>query len=171
MFPLSKKSREPLLCLLLFTLLLAACSSSTPTKASKLITPTSTSQAPLALSYNCQLQRTPAKNVPFGQEVQGVAHQSELWALLQPSTNPPQANSDVKIVWRMTGSGDFSLLALGPQGERLLPQQGPEIHEGSNWQHPGDEWGSVFVFPTSGCWDLHASRNNASGDVWLNIVR
>jgi hypothetical protein len=76
----------------------------------------------------------------------------------------------VKIVWRMTGSGDFTIVALGPSGMKVPPSQGPNAHLGSDWNRPGDEWGTVFTFPLAGCWDLHATRGNAIGDVWLKIV-
>jgi hypothetical protein len=76
----------------------------------------------------------------------------------------------VKIVWRMTGSGDFTIVALGPSGMKIPPSQGPIKHLGSDWNRPGDEWGTVFTFPVAGCWDLHATRGNAFGDVWLEIV-
>jgi hypothetical protein len=76
----------------------------------------------------------------------------------------------VKIVWRITGSGFFDIVALGPHGMKVPPSQGPTRHLGSNWNRPGDEWGTVFTFPVAGCWDLHVTRDNAFGDVWLKIV-
>ncbi|HKF38789.1 MAG TPA: hypothetical protein VKB35_17980 [Ktedonobacteraceae bacterium] len=75
----------------------------------------------------------------------------------------------MKIVWRMTGSGSFTVVALGPQGMNVPPSQGPIAHLGSNWNRPGDEWGTVFYFPVAGCWDLHATRGTSSGDVWLVV--
>lgn len=162
------------MCFLLVVPVFTACFpvSTTPiTKHTSTSLPTSipTSQN----TYSCQLQRTPIHtSAILGPEVQGVASHSELWALIQSTTGvPPKAKSLVKIVWRMTGNGTFSLVALNAQGQHILPDQGPEAHEGSNWNHPGDEWGSIFTFTTAGCWDLHASRDGASGDVWLNIVQ
>ena len=167
-------NRGWLICVLLTASLLTACFS-TPTQpiTKHIPTSSSTSSATQPVSYSCQLQRTPVRTseVSFP-EIQGVASDSELWALIQSSTNvPPKAKSSVKIVWRMTGSGSFSLVALNAQGKHLLPDQGSDAHLSSNWHHPGDEWGSVFTFTTAGCWDLHASRDGASGDVWLNIVQ
>jgi hypothetical protein len=96
---------------------------------------------------------------PAGFEVEGAGDGS-LWALLfltnTNSTMP--ARREVKIVFRMTGSGDLSIRAVGPTGEQLGPQWGPEGHGGSNWQRPGDEWGTGWVFPTAGCWTIQASR-------------
>jgi hypothetical protein len=105
--------------------------------------------------------------------VQGTASPAgqQLWGLLQPTSPLPlHAQEGIKIVWRMTGSGEFSLLALGSQGQQVRPTQGPEA-QGSNWtDHPGDEWGSVFIFPEAGCWDVHATRADASGDVLLVVA-
>jgi len=106
-----------------------------------------------------------------GPEVQGTGVNAELWAFLMSTSGiPPQAKTDVKIVWRMTGDGNFNILALGPHGVKVLPTKGPTAHAGSNWDRPGDEWGSVFNVPVAGCWDLHATRGNAFGDVWLKVV-
>jgi len=162
------------ICLILLALLLTACSSSTTTTAptknpTAQATPVSVTLTPQPAAYSCQLQQTPVHMVSMGPEVHGKAYNSDLWALIMATTTPPQANMFVKIVWRMTGSGAFSLVALGPQGQHLLPDFGPEGHGGSNWHRPGDEWGSGFTFPKPGCWDIHASRDGASGDVWLNI--
>jgi len=109
--------------------------------------------------------------VSGGPEVQGTATHAELWGLLMSTSGvPPLVNSLVKIVWRMTGSGAFTIVALGPSGMKLPPSQGPIKHLGSDWNRPGDEWGTVFTFPVAGCWDLHATRGNAFGDVWLEVV-
>ena len=96
----------------------------------------------------------------------------QLWGLLMPTSPLPlHAQEDIKIVWRMTGSGGFQLIALGPQGQQLRPKEGPAAHLGSNWNdHPGDEWGTVFNFPVPGCWDIRATRDDASGDALLIIT-
>lgn len=97
-------------------------------------------------------------------EVQGTSSDASLWLLL---FGPTKIGSDLKIVWRMTGTGDLHLTAIGPQGQHIAPDWGPEAHSGSNWNRPGDEWGAGFTMPVAGCWDLHASRGNVSGDAWL----
>ena len=166
-------NRGWLMCVLLVVPLFTACFS-TPTPPITKHTPTSlpTSIPTRPVSYSCQLQRTPLRTSTFSiPEIQGVASHSELWALLQSSTGvPPKAKAALKLLCRMTGSGAFSLVALNAQGKYLLPDHGPDVHGGSNWNRPGDEWGSIFTFATPGCWDLHASRDGASGDLWLNIV-
>lgn len=100
-------------------------------------------------------------------EVHGQASNGELWALL---FNSLHAKQEIKIVWRMTGTGALHLVALGPQGQRLAPVWGPEGHGDSNWERPGEEWGAGFTFPVAGCWDVHATRNDNVGDVWLMVM-
>ncbi len=172
----SKFVRWCSLCLFLLITLLTACSTSSPTlspptaqKPTPTLSPTIT--GPTALGRkNCQ-PASPIDEASVGPEVQGTATNAELWALLQSTSGvPPRANSLVKIVWRMTGSGDFTSVALGPSGIKVPPSQGPNAHLGSNWNRPGDEWGTGFTLLVAGCWDLHATRGNAIGNVWLKIV-
>ena len=156
-----------LIYLLFCTLLLASCSSTS--SSSTQVTPL----PPQRITYSCHLQKTPFQHSSSGPEIQGSTHQGSLWALIQSTVGLPiPVNLLIKIIWRITGSGAFSIVALGPQGEQLQSGEGgPSLHSGSSWDdHPGGEWGTVFTFPTPGCWDLHASRDGASGDVWLNVV-
>jgi hypothetical protein len=74
-----------------------------------------------------------------------------------------------KIVWKMSGSGDLSLVATAPDGSLVTPDW-LDVHGRSTWTRPGDEWGSGFTFTQSGCWNVHAERGGATGDVWL-VVR
>jgi hypothetical protein len=40
-----------------------------------------------------------------------------------------------KFVWRITGHGDFHVLALGPHGEQLAPDDGPVLDlEHASWR-------------------------------------
>ncbi|HEU0002257.1 MAG TPA: hypothetical protein VFQ36_15245 [Ktedonobacteraceae bacterium] len=171
------------LCLILLTILLAACSTGASSPASPSPTAQKTVPATIPTSptpditgptapglKNCQPE-SPLDYSSVGPEMQGTGIHAELWALIQSTSGiPPVANTLVKIVWRMTGRGYFSIVASGPSGMKVSPSQGPDGHMGSNWNRPGDEWGSVFTFPIAGCWDLHATRDNASGDVWLKVV-
>ena len=162
--------------LFLLLTLLTACSTSSPSpvppaahKPTPALSPTITGPRASGLK-NCR-PASPIDNSSVGPEVQGTATNAVFWALLFSTSGvPPLAGTEVKIVWRMTGSGDFTIVALGPNGMKVPPSQGPSEHLGSNWNRPGDEWGTVFTFPVAGCWDLHATRDNAFGDVWLKIV-
>lgn len=174
----NETSSRGLWCLLfsVLVILLAACStnssSSTPqTLRTPTSAPSSTITGPTNPGLkNCQ-PASPIDNSSVGPEAQGTGVNAELWALFMSTSGiPPVAKTDVKIVWRMTGEGDFNIVAIGPHGTKVSPTEGPTAHGGSNWNRPGDEWGSVFNFPLAGCWDLHATRDNAFGDVWLKVV-
>jgi hypothetical protein len=94
----------------------------------------------------------------------------DVWALLLlgPTSS---AHSATLIVWRATGSGEFQVYASGPDNARLLPVNGPDPHPGgSNWQRPGDEWQTDFIFPTPGCWQLQVTRGaDLHASVWLSV--
>src|SRR5579862_4336114 len=70
-------------------------------------------------------------------EVQGKSDTQELWALLFPYHLPIWVSDDTKIVWRMTGTGIFSLSAQHTDGTTIQPSWGPDFHEGSDWNRPG----------------------------------
>jgi hypothetical protein len=74
-----------------------------------------------------------------------------------------------KIVWRTTGSGQLRLTATSPAGATTSPTHGP-TEQGSNWNRPGDEWGSSFVFGEPGCWRLQAGRESSQADLWIQIL-
>jgi hypothetical protein len=103
-------------------------------------------------------------------EVQGKSRTQELWALLFPYHLPIWVDEEVKIVWRMTGTGDLKLSARHPDGTTVTPIWGPEEHGGSNWHHPGAEWGAGFKFPETGCWRITAQRGKDTGEVDLLVV-
>jgi hypothetical protein len=105
--------------------------------------------------------------VPAAAEVEGTSSTAELWALL--FTSPIQAGVEVKIVWHMTGTGALGVATVGPKGISARMTAGPQEHGGSNWDRPGDEWGTAFVFQVAGCWDVHADRGGTAGDVWLVV--
>ena len=109
-------------------------------------------------------------------EARGTSETAELWALILEGTfaEPQSAvlskatGRRIKIVWRMTGSGDPAFTLIGPDGSRAgVPHSGPH---GSNWQRPGDEWGSSFTFPQPGCWRIHVERGLSSADLWIVLL-
>ena len=94
-----------------------------------------------------------------------------LWGLLfLPNPPPIMSGQETKIVWRMTGQGALTIFAENADGRRVDPVWGPEEHGGSNWQRPGDEWGTGFIFPTPGCWRIVAARTVGKGEVWFEIA-
>jgi hypothetical protein len=104
--------------------------------------------------------------------VQGTGHGATLWGLLMfPHPLPARVGDPEKIVWRMTGTGELALAAIGPDGMRHRLAWGPAEHLSSSWSKPGDEWGAGYVFTSPGCWDLRAVRGPATADVWIRVTR
>jgi len=150
--------------------LLAACLltvSCSPERAAGAQPPTRTSAsqaigfaAPVASACGALPAQTPLA------EVKG----SRLWALVFGPV-PIRARTETKIVWRMGGHGAFSIGAKTTGGSSAQLTFGPELHDGSTWNVPNtDEWGTGFIFPTAGCWRVHAGRDGATGDVYLLVV-
>jgi hypothetical protein len=107
----------------------------------------------------------------LGPEVRGTGDDATLYGLIMTQKPMPvRAHEDVKIVWRMTGSGPLRLATVSPEGTAVALRWGPEPHGGSNYKRPGDEWGAGYVFTTPGCWHLRAQRTTGSADVWLEVA-
>jgi hypothetical protein len=66
-------------------------------------------------------------------------------------------------------TGPLRVVFTGPDGKQRPLVFGPEAHGQSGYQRPGDEWGTGFSFATGGCWHIHLTRDDTSGDVWLNV--
>jgi hypothetical protein len=80
---------------------------------------------------------------------------------------PFPANADIKMVWRLTGSGPLHLFATGGP-EEVNPRQ-LRKHLFPGLEGPGDEWGSVLKFPTPGCYVVHAQRTGTSAYIKILI--
>ena len=103
-------------------------------------------------------------------DIRGQAIGATLWALpFEPL--PFFAGHEVKIVWRMTGSGSPQFTVTGPSGEDPdVLQWGPEQHIDSTWNRPGDEWGTGFRFTDPGCWRVTVRRDQGAGSIWVRVV-
>jgi hypothetical protein len=95
-----------------------------------------------------------------------------MWGLIMAAGRGGQVHvhEDVKIVWRITGTGVLHLVTVDPNGRQHRLQWGPELHTGSNYTRPGDEWGAGYRFTEPGCWTLRATRGAASANVWLHVA-
>ncbi|WP_193205901.1 hypothetical protein [Microbispora sitophila] len=100
--------------------------------------------------------------------MRGIGRGAEVWGLMFAPL-PFAAGREVKIVWRMTGEGPLRVTAALPDGTAARPTWGPEAHGGSTWHRPGQEWGTGFVFPKPGCWEITLTRDRGSGTVWLPV--
>ena len=115
----------------------------------------------------CQQHLQPGS---FGQpEFAGRSDSSATVYGLPFSPYPLTVGRETKIAWRMTGSGRVRFAATGPNGQRVDPIDGPTPHTGSNWDRPGDEWGTFFQFPTRGCWTIHVTRGASKGTAGLLV--
>jgi hypothetical protein len=96
----------------------------------------------------------------------------EVWSLwIGPQafqTNLPvavEAGKDIKIVWSSTGEGEFNVQATDTDGAEAFLRFGPEFHDDSNWDVPGDEWGTGWNLPPAGCWTFNITRGTHSARV------
>jgi hypothetical protein len=92
-----------------------------------------------------------------------------IWVLFF-SPVPPRAGQEVKVVWRMTGAGDFTFLVSDMEGKTIPLVWGPQGHGSSSWVHPGNEVGTGFKFPHAGCWKIHVVKPDVDADVWLEVA-
>jgi hypothetical protein len=116
---------------------------------------------------DCRPPSPQTRPSPAQPEVKGT----RLWALVFAAL-PITAAKDTKIAWRMGGHGAFHVAAKTADGSGASLFFGPELHGASSWSVPNtDEWGTGFVFPTAGCWRVHASRDDVAGDVYFLVVQ
>jgi hypothetical protein len=86
---------------------------------------------------------------------------------------PPRAGIEDKTVWRLDGahaSGAPLFSLTGPGGQIGRLNWGPEGHGGSSWNRSGHEFGTGLVFPTAGCWAVHVTVDQLSGDVYVLVT-
>jgi hypothetical protein len=104
-------------------------------------------------------------------EIHATSVGGSVWGLaLGPGHVPPRAPDELKIVWRMTGTGPLHVVFSSPNRHRQPLVFGPEPHLHSSYRRPGDEWGTGFRFGVRGCWHIHLTRDNTAGDVWLVVA-
>jgi hypothetical protein len=106
----------------------------------------------------------------YGPEVSARGEDAQLHGLVFARGLPLRASDDdLKIVWRMTGSGPLRLAAYDASGNKVPLVWGPEEHGGSTYKRPGDEWGSGYRFDEPGYYRLTARRTVGRAEVWLRI--
>jgi hypothetical protein len=143
------------------------CSSSPAPRRAAVTTPTTTATT-IARSRTCAVTRFGVGGAP--NEIHVESAHGQLWGLaLGPGHVPPRAGDEVKVVWRMTGTGPLRVVFRAPDGRAQPLVFGPEAHATSNYDRPGDEWGTGFRFRTAGCWHIHLARSDTSADIWLDV--
>ncbi len=133
--------------------------------------PLATNPATPAVDDRCDVVTPINTDNPQGPELVGDAADATLYGLMFiQGPLPIRVGDEVKIVWRMTGQGELSIRFVDPAGSDRPLVFGPERHGGSNFDRPGDEWGSGFRFDRAGCWQIQLERDVGVGNVWIDVV-
>ena len=115
---------------------------------------------------SAKLENHPGEGLPIQQ---GKASGATLYAMFFPDDGEVTTSGENKIIWRMTGTGAFSIEATGPEGRAVKPVW-TEPHGGSSFRRPGEEWGTGWKFPVGGCWTFKATRTGASGELTVRVA-
>jgi hypothetical protein len=87
---------------------------------------------------------------------------------------PPTAGIEDKTLWRLDGAhalGAPTFALSGPMGQLGRLNWGPVVHgTSSTWNRPGQEFGTGLLFPAAGCWKVHVTLDQLSGNVYV-VVR
>jgi hypothetical protein len=82
---------------------------------------------------------------------------------------PSVVGTGLKIVWRVTGSGDLKVTSERPDGSSGKLTFGPEPHGSSNFDRSGAEWGTGFLFDAAGCWHIDVVRGEVRARVPIEV--
>ncbi len=167
-----REMRGALLSAAVSGILLAGCTTDTsaPTKPATSLRP-----SPALGANGC---KPPSPSGRFPEEIQGTiqtttARGGELWAWLMPGHQLPAVSGEgTKIVWRLPfdGGDPPQFVATSQDGTVATMDFGPQVHSGSSWARSGVQYGTDFVFPKPGCWDLHVTTGKTTGDVWIVVA-
>lgn len=160
-------------CAAVSALLLAACT--TDTSSAQKASPSSPTTLMALGARGC---KPPSPAGRFPAEIQGTiqsttARGGELWAWIMPGHQlPAMSGEETKIVWRLPYDGGDrpQFVVTSQDGTAGTLDFGPEPHGGSSWARTGAEYGTAFVFPKPGCWDLHVTTGKTTGDVWIVVA-
>ncbi|MBD7994202.1 hypothetical protein H9639_02695 [Arthrobacter sp. Sa2CUA1] len=62
------------------------------------------------------------------------------------------------------------MTVAGPLAEADALDWGPRLHYDSNYDRPGDEYGSGVVFDAPGCWTVTFTRTDGSASVQIQVL-
>jgi hypothetical protein len=96
------------------------------------------------------------------------SRRGRVWALPLGKL-PVEAGGDLKIVWRATGRGPLRVVFRNPDG-RVHAFDGPTPHLVSNFDRPGQEWGTIFPFDAPGCWTIGLARHGTSATIRITAT-
>jgi hypothetical protein len=114
-----------------------------------------------------------ARTTTFAGNVAHVPSRAgSVWALAQGRGQlPPNVGDDLKIVWRVTGTGPLRVAFIGPDGTPRPLTFGPERHLASSFHRPGEEWGTGFHFDRAGCWQIRVDRGRVHTTARLLVAQ
>lgn len=141
-------------------LALAACSNGSSDSATDSCDPTTTEAEPI-LGAEARADSAP------GHEVWALFFNT--WPLPPGEAVRIPVNEEVKIVWRSTGEGSLTIEADDQDGVSIEPIWGPDVHGSSNWERPGQEWGTGWIFPSTGCWTFDVSRGDNTAEMVVEV--
>ncbi|WP_141396625.1 hypothetical protein [Microbacterium gorillae] len=76
----------------------------------------------------------------------------------------------MKLVVRVTGSGDLDPRLVDPKGVERQLAWGPVPHTESTYGRPGDEWGLGLPLNQPGCWALALHRGDSLvATLWFTV--
>lgn len=128
------------------------------------------SDDPASVSAGCAAPTQVTADGPFGPEIEGSSEDGlTLFGLIQASEFLIASDAVKKVVWRVSGSGEPTVKLVGPDGEVSGPSWGPEYHPSSNYDRPGNEYGSGLILDKPGCWHIEVTRNSETASVWLLV--
>jgi hypothetical protein len=113
---------------------------------------------------------TPSFGASGNESAQGAGTGMTVYVMLFPVTRVLRHGEELKIAWRITGTGSPVFSARSRRSGTIAPSWGPEVHGGSNWNAPGDEYGTGWIFPAAGCWTITVRRDGgAYGQIALQV--
>ncbi|WP_346960484.1 hypothetical protein [uncultured Arthrobacter sp.] len=147
--------------LLSLTLAATGCSSESPLAASA---------EPSTTKAECASPSRIVKSAVNGTEVEGSSKDGiTLYGQDQSEGFLLASDTEKKIVWRISGSGQPAVTVTRPGGDESGLAWGPEFHSSSNYARPGDEYGTALVVDQPGCWNIKFTRDSRTANVWLQV--
>ena len=143
----------------IISLLLAGCASSSGATREGVVTTTTASLTP---APKCG-DTTAVRRLPSAT--------GSVWVWIETASRPnPRVGTLIKVVWRITGPGAPRASLIDPRGRASRLTFGPDLHPTSTFRHPGAEYGTGFEPDAAGCWRLTMRRGNVAGSVAFEVV-
>lgn len=131
---------------------------------------TTESDRPTHERTGCSSPTQAIKDGPFGHGIEGSSEDGlTLFGQIQADDLLVASEKVKKVVWRIGGSGELLVKLLGPTGGESSLTWGPEHYSSSNYERPGDEYGTGLILDQPGCWQIEFKRGAETASVWLLV--